>query len=80
MSAAAPNLNGTNGHAVFPPAAVSSVVKYRAPVSKRSGLGLFGRILFFVLLLVVALGLASAGASYLYLHETVSGLRAHSPG
>ena len=43
-------LNGTNGHAVFPPAAVSSVVKYRAPDSKRSGLGLFGRILFFTLL------------------------------
>jgi LCP family protein required for cell wall assembly len=71
-------LNGSNGHAVFPPAAVSSVVKYRAPVAKRSGLGLFGRILFFALLLVVALGLAAGGASYLYLHDTVSGLRAHS--
>ncbi len=73
-------LNGTNGHAVFPPAAVSSVVKYRAPGAKRSGLGLFGRILFFTLLLLVALGLASAGAAFLWFHETVSGLRAHSPG
>ncbi len=72
-------LNGTNGHAVFPPAAVSSVVKYRAPVAKRSGLGLFGRILFFTLLLLVALGLASAGAAFLWFHETVSGLKAHSP-
>ncbi len=70
--------NGTNGHAVFPPAAVSSIVKYRAPVSGRSGLGLFGRILFFVLLLVVGLGVASAGAAYLWFHETVSGLKAHS--
>ncbi|HEX4520751.1 MAG TPA: LCP family protein [Gaiellaceae bacterium] len=71
-------LNGQNGHAVFPPAAVSSVVKYRAPVAGRTGLGLIGRILLFVLLVILAVGIAGAGAAYLYFHDTVSGLQAHS--
>ncbi len=73
------DLNGTNGHAVFPPAAVSSVSKYRQPAVKRSGLGIFGRILFFVLLLVIAIAFAAAGAAYLWFHESVSAIRAHSP-
>ena len=71
--------NGTNGHAVFPPASVSSVSRYRQPEQKRTGLGLFSRIVLGVLLVVFAVGLAAAGAGLLWYHETVSGLRAHSP-
>ena len=70
--------NGTNGHAVFPPASVSSVSRYRQPEHKRTGLGLFSRIVLGVLLVVLAVGLAVSGAAMLWYHETVSGLRAHS--
>ena len=55
-------LNGTNGHAVFPPGAVSSVVRYRQPPPPPgTGLGLLSRILLGTLLTVVALALAVAG-------------------
>src|SRR2546425_1078966 len=37
-------LNG-NGHAVFPPAAISAVTRYTQPLPERSGLGLLRRIL-----------------------------------
>ena len=71
--------NGTNGHAVFPPASVSSVSRYRQPPSTSGrASGSSRRILLGVLLVVFAVGLAAAGAALLWYHETVSGLRAHS--
>jgi LCP family protein required for cell wall assembly len=73
-------LNGKNGHAVFPPSSVSTVVRYRQPPKRRSGLGLFGRILLGTLLTIVGLGLAAGGGAYLWYHHTVSSLEAHSPG
>jgi LCP family protein required for cell wall assembly len=71
--------NGKNGHAVYPPTAVSSVSRYRQPAVKRRGLGLVGRILLFALLIVLGVAIATAGAAFLWFHETVSGLRAHTP-
>jgi LCP family protein required for cell wall assembly len=70
--------NGKNGHAVFPPSAVSSVVRYKSLPGKRSGLGLVGRILLVALLAIVGVAIAVAGAAFIWFHETVSGLRAHT--
>jgi LCP family protein required for cell wall assembly len=71
--------DGRNGHAVYPPSAVSSVSRYRQPPPPgRRGIGLFGRILLFTLLTLVGLGLAAAGGIVLWYHESVSGLKAHS--
>src|SRR5215467_1898429 len=74
--------NGRNGHAIYPPSAVSSVSRYRQPPPPpgRRGLGVFGKIVLVLLLLVVGLGLAAAGAVLLYAHESISGIRAHSIG
>jgi len=72
-------LNGTNGHAVFPPGTVSSVVRYRQPPPPAdTGLGLLGRILLGTLLTVLALGLAVVGGALLWFHESVAQVRAHS--
>ena len=46
-------LNGKNGHAVFPPAAASTVVRYRQQPQARSTVGLVGKILLIVLLTVI---------------------------
>jgi LCP family protein required for cell wall assembly len=71
-------LNGKNGHAVFPPAAVSSVVRYRQPPLERTGLSLLSRILVGTLLILLALGLAIAGGALLWFHQSLSAVRAHS--
>jgi LCP family protein required for cell wall assembly len=73
-------LNGNNGHAVLPPTAVSSVVKYRSPQTGRTGLGLLTRILLGTLLILAGLGLAVAGGALLWFHESISAVRAHSVG
>ena len=70
--------NGKNGNAVFPPTAVSSVSRYKQPPRKRSGLGLIGKILLVALLTIVAIAIAAAGAGYLWYHDAVSHLRAHT--
>jgi LCP family protein required for cell wall assembly len=70
--------NGKNGNAVLPPSALSSVVRYKSPPGKRSGLGLVGRILLVALLAVLGVAIAGAGAAFIWFHETVSGLRAHT--
>ena len=69
-----------NGKAVYPPGTVSSVTRYRQPPPPTtSGLGLFRRILLITLLAVSALVLGAAGGSYLYFHESVAAVRAHTP-
>jgi LCP family protein required for cell wall assembly len=69
-----------NGKAVFPPGTVSAVTRYRQPPpTARSGLGLFRRIVVGTLVAVSSLVLAVAGGSYLYFHESVSSVRAHTP-
>ena len=72
-------LNGSDGRAVFPPGTVSAITRYRQPPpAARSGLGLLGRILLATVLGVVAIALGIAGGSYLYFHQSVAAVRAHS--
>jgi hypothetical protein len=69
-----------NGKAVFPPGTISPITRYRQPPPPTtSGLGLFRRILLITLLAVSALVLGAAGGSYLYFHESVAAVRAHTP-
>ncbi|HEY8724932.1 MAG TPA: LCP family protein [Gaiellaceae bacterium] len=73
-----------NGKAVFPPgptpATVTGVTRYRQPPPPAaSGLGLFRRILLITLLGITSLVLGAAGGGYLYTHQFVAGLRAHTP-
>jgi LCP family protein required for cell wall assembly len=70
--------NGGNGHAIYPPSAVSTVVRYRQPPPGRRGLGIVGKILLLVLLTVIGVGVAAAGGALLWLHESISSVRAHS--
>ena len=73
------HLNG-NGKAVFPPGAISAVTRYRQPPpGGRSRRALVGRVFLFGFLAVLSLVLAVAGGAYLYAHQTVEGLRAHTP-
>jgi LCP family protein required for cell wall assembly len=70
-------LNG-NGHAVYPPAAVSAVARYEQPLRPgRTGLALVGRILLVTLLAAVSLALAAAGGLYLWFHQSVAAIRCH---
>src|SRR3954452_15043397 len=77
---AALNGNGhRNGAAVGVPRA-TPVVRYRQPEPpRRSGLALVGRILVGTLLLLVTGGTGGAGGAYLYFHESVASVRAHTP-
>ncbi|MDX6425475.1 MAG: polyisoprenyl-teichoic acid--peptidoglycan teichoic acid transferase [Gaiellaceae bacterium] len=73
-----------NGKAVYPPgtppATVTAVTRYRQPPTPTAtGLGLFRRILLITLLGVTSLILGGVGGGYLYTHQFVAGLRAHTP-
>jgi LCP family protein required for cell wall assembly len=71
-------VNGSGG-SVFPPGPVSAVSRYRQPPpAVRTGLGLFRRILFVAVLSVVALALGIGGGAYLWFHESLNAVRAHS--
>ena len=70
-------LDGKNGHAVFPPGTAGAVVRYRQPPPpERSGLGLLARMLLGTL--IVAVALTAAGGGYLFFHQSVAAVRAHS--
>lgn len=73
-----------NGKAVFPPSAapttVTEVTRYRQPPAPAaSGLGLFRRILVIAVLGATSLIIGAVGGGYLYTHQFVAGLRAHTP-
>ena len=71
-------VNG-NGHSVFPPGPVSAVSRYRQPPPPgRSGLSLLRQILIATVLAVVALALGIGGGAYLWFHESLNAVRAHS--
>ncbi len=68
-----------NGHAVFPPGPISTITRYeQPPPPERSGLELLVRILVATLLVILSLALAAAGGTYLWFHQSVAAVRAHS--
>jgi LCP family protein required for cell wall assembly len=71
-------LNG-NGRTRLPPAPPPTVTRYvQPPPPRRTGLQLFRRILVGVLLAALSLAAGIGGGSYLYFHQSVSAVRAHS--
>jgi LCP family protein required for cell wall assembly len=69
-----------NGKAVFPPGTLSTVTRYRQPPPGRSGaLGLVWRIILVTFAVVSSIVIAVAGGSYLYFHQSVASVRAHTP-
>jgi LCP family protein required for cell wall assembly len=72
-------LNGNgNGHGRKPPVP-TPVTRYKQPEPpRRSALGLVGRVLVGTLLVVVLLAGGLAGGAYLYYHQSVAAVTAHS--
>jgi LCP family protein required for cell wall assembly len=69
-----------NGKAVFPPGSLSQVTRYRQPEPEGgSALGLFGRIVLVTVLVLTSCALAVGGGAYLYFHQSVAAVRAHTP-
>jgi LCP family protein required for cell wall assembly len=70
-------VNG-NGHAVYPPAAVSSISRYEQPPEPgRSALRIIRNIVLVVLLTALSVVLAVAGGAYLWYHQSVAAIRCH---
>lgn len=69
-----------NGRAVLPPDALSPVTRYRQPPPPApSGWRVAGRILLWLTVAVAMLATALVGGAYLFFHESVAAVRAHSP-
>jgi len=72
-------LNG-NGKAVYPPGTLSTVTRYRQPPPpSKTPMGLFWRIVIGTLVILSSVALAAAGGAYLYFHQSVATVRAHTP-
>ena len=68
-----------NGKAVYPPGTLSTVTRYRQPPPpERSAMGLFWRILLVTVVVLSSLVVAVAGGAYLYFHQSVASVRAHT--
>src|SRR5919198_2713557 len=69
-----------NGRAVLPPAATTPMTLYRQPVRRRrTGLQLVGQILLWLLIAVLVVAAGLLGGAYLYFHEQVKAVQAHTP-
>jgi LCP family protein required for cell wall assembly len=69
-----------NGRAVLPPLVAPPMTLYRQPERvRRSGWRLVGAILLWLLASVVMVGAGLLGGAYLYFHEKVSEVQAHTP-
>src|SRR5438128_5744022 len=69
-----------NGRAVLPPAAMTPMTLYRQPERRRrTGLQLVGRILLWLLIAVLVVAAGLLGGAYLYFHEQVKAVQAHTP-
>jgi LCP family protein required for cell wall assembly len=69
---------GGNGHAVLPPSIISPVARYTQPRKPRRVWVLVGKVFAGLFALVVLLALGSAGGAYLYYHESVTAVAAHT--
>jgi LCP family protein required for cell wall assembly len=68
-----------NGHSVLPPSALTPMTRYRQPEPpKRSGLRMVGRALFWIAVVVAMLAVSLVAGIYLWFHESVAAVRAHS--
>jgi LCP family protein required for cell wall assembly len=74
---------GANGHgrAVLPPAAQlpQTLTRYRQPKRERSAAGIAAAVLGWLLVTIVTLAVGLAGGLYLYYHQTVRDITAHTP-
>jgi LCP family protein required for cell wall assembly len=76
----AATLNG-NGRAVLPPPVRESMRRYRQPPPPaRTTRGLVGRVFGWILLAVVVVAAGVGGGLYLYGHETLGAIGAHTKG
>jgi LCP family protein required for cell wall assembly len=71
-------LNGDD-RAVYPPGPISSVVRYGpSPPGRRSGFAVVGRIFLGTIIAVSVLAVSIGGGAYLWLHQQVQAIKAHS--
>src|SRR5204863_391174 len=69
-----------NGRAVLPPATTTPMTLYRQPErGRRTGLQLVGRIVLWLLIAVLVVAAGLLGGAYLYFHEQVKAVQAHTP-
>jgi LCP family protein required for cell wall assembly len=69
-----------NGRAMLPPDALSPVTVYEAPKpQRRAGMGLLGRVLGIVAAGLLTLVVSIVGGVYLWAHESIAAVSAHSP-
>jgi LCP family protein required for cell wall assembly len=68
-----------NGHSVLPPSAMTPMTRYWAekPPS-RSGLRTLGRVVMWLVIAIVMLVVAFAAGAYLFFHQSVAAIQAHS--
>ena len=68
-----------NGHSVLPPSALTPMSRYKAPEPpRRSGVMVLGRVLLWIAVVVTMIAVALVAGVYLWFHETVGSLQAHS--
>jgi LCP family protein required for cell wall assembly len=68
-----------NGKAVFPPGTLSTVTRYRQPPAPATtAMGVFWRIVLVTVLVLTSIAIAIAGGAYLYFHQSVASVRAHT--
>ena len=70
-----------NGRAVLPPAVQlpQTHTRYRQPSRERSVAGIVAAVLGWLLVAIVTVAVGLAGGAYLYFHETVRDIAAHTP-
>ena len=70
-------VNG-NGHSVLPPTILSTVNRYQQPHVQRTLWRRAGRFFLWLGVVLSSLALASAAGAYLYFHESIAAIGAHS--
>src|SRR5437867_650494 len=67
-----------NGHAVLPPAVFSPITRYTQPPIRRRGWAIVRRIVLGLLAAALLVVVGGSGGLYLYFHESVAAVVAHS--